>query len=171
MSDYARRQLLFEVGEHLFAAEAEEVCEVLEPTEATPIPGSVPGVHGLINLRGNLLVTGEFGRLLGLTTIRGSDPALVVFEEGDRRVALEVDRVVSMAPAPSSSSSKEDGLDVGSELLDALGAGDLVEGVGQFGPRPYFKLDMRAVFERVLEQVGEGDRAVTLGSTEGQEQR
>ena len=58
---------------------------------------------------------------------------------------------------------------MGSELLDALGAGGLVKGVGQFGPRPYFKLDMRAVFERVLEQAGEGDRAVTLGSTEGQE--
>ena len=55
------------------------------------------------------------------------------------------------------------------EALDALGAGELVKGVGQFGPRPYFKLDMRAVFERVLEQVGEGDRAVTLGSREGQE--
>jgi chemotaxis signal transduction protein len=166
VSDYARRQLLFEVGEHLFAAEAEEVCEVLEPTEATPIPGAVPGVHGLINLRGNLLVTGEFGRLLGLTTARGNDPALVVFEQGDRQVALEVDRVLAMAPTPASNGKGD--LDVGSELLDALGAGALVTGVGQFGPRPYFKLDMRAVFERVLEQVGEGDRAATLGSTEGQ---
>jgi purine-binding chemotaxis protein CheW len=165
VSDYARRQLLFEVGEHLFAAEAEEVCEVLEPTEATPIPGAAPGVHGLINLRGNLLVTGEFGKTLGLGGSQSRDPALVVFEEGDRQVALEVDRVIAMAPAPPS----KDDLDVGSELLDALGAGELVRGVGQFGTRPYFKLDMKAVFERVLEQVGEGDRAVTLGSTEGQE--
>ena len=170
MSDYARRQLLFEVGEHLFAAEAEEVREVLEPTEATPIPGAVPGVHGLINLRGNLLVTGEFGRLLGLSESTSGDPALVVFEQGDRQVALEVDQVIAMVPAPPSKKGKGSGdLDVGSELLDALGAGALVTGVGQFGPRPYFKLDMRAVFERVLEQVGEGDRAVTLGSTEGQE--
>ena len=167
MSDYARRPLLFEVGEHLFAAEAEEVREVLEPTEATPIPGAVPGVHGLINLRGNLLVTGEFGRLLGLTAAPSRDPALVVFEQGERQVALEVDRVLAMVP--SRSSKRNDDIDVGSELLDALGAGGLVKGVGQFGPRPYFKLDMRAVFERVLEQAGEGDRAVTLGSTEGQE--
>ncbi len=170
MSDYARRQLLFEVGEHLFAAEADEVREVLEPTVATPIPGAVPGVRGLINLRGNLIVAGELGRLLGLEAAPGRDPALVVFEQGDRRVALEVDRVIAMSPAPSSKSTgKRNGdLDVGRDLLEALGAGELVVGVGQFGPRPYFKLNMRAVFERVLQQVGEGDRAVTLGSTEGQ---
>ena len=163
MSDYARRQLLFEVGDHLFAADAREVCEVLEPSQATPIPGAASGVRGLINLRGVLLVTGEFGTLLGLSSPAASDdPAWVVFEKGDQRVALEVDRVVGMAPSPDGE------LDVNSELLGALGAGEVVKGVGQFGPRPYFQLDMAAVFERVLEQDGEGDRAAELGSTEGQ---
>ena len=163
VSDYARRQLLFEVGDHLFAADASEVCEVLEPSPATPIPGAVSGVRGLINLRGNLLVTGEFGTLLGLESAASDDPAWVVFEKADQRVALEVDRVVGMAPSP------EGELDVNSELLGALGAGEVVKGVGQFGPRPYFQLDMTAVFERVLEQDGEGDRAAEFGSTEGQE--
>jgi chemotaxis signal transduction protein len=164
VSDYARRQLLFEVGEHLFAADASEVCEVLEPAEATPVPGVVPGIRGLINLRGTLLVAGEFGTLLGLKPGPGDEPALVVFEQAGQRIALEVDGVVGMASSP-------DGLlDVSGELLDALDAGEMVRGVGRFGSRPYYKLDMKAVFARVLEGDGEeGDRVTRLGSREGRE--
>jgi purine-binding chemotaxis protein CheW len=165
VSDQARRQLLFEVGEYLFAADAREVVEVLEPAQATPVPGAVAGVRGLINLRGTLLVAGEFARLLGLTASGGEETALVVFEHGDKRVALEVDRLVGM----SALSAAE--LDVDGELLDALGAREVVRGVGRLGSRPYLQLDMAAVFARVLALEVEGERGVQPGVTEGQELR
>ncbi len=146
MSDSARRQLLVEVGEYLFAAEADEVREVMGRTEATPVPGAVPGVLGLINRRGKVIVAGELGTLLGIGARPGDESALVVFADGDRRIALLVDRVVGMAPGPRGE------LDVRSELLEALDARDVVTGVGRYGGRPYFRLDVQAIFARVLDQ-------------------
>jgi chemotaxis signal transduction protein len=154
VSDYVRRQLIFEVGDHLFAADAQAVCEVLEPiSAATPIPGAVPGIHGLINLRGTLLVTGNLGSLLGLTPKPVAEPALVVFEHEERRVALEIDRVVDVTSGPDGD------LDVDGSLLKTLGAREVVSGAGQFGQRPYFRLDMGAVFALVLERDQRGDWA------------
>ncbi len=165
MSDSARRQILVEVGEILFAADARDVREVMEPTVATPVPGAVPGVLGLINRRGKVIVAGELGTVLGLSLQRGDEAALVVFAEGNRRIALEVDRVVGIAPYSTT------GLDVESDLLDALGAREVVAGVGRFGLRPYFQLDVPALFARVLEQTGEPDRSIQTGSTGGQDQQ
>ncbi|UCC74751.1 MAG: chemotaxis protein CheW [Gemmatimonadota bacterium] len=158
MSDSARRQLLVEVGEFLLAAAADEVREVMDPTEATPVPGAVPGVLGLINRRGKIIVAGELGAFLGLSSEPGEESALVVFADGDRRIALLVDRVLGVGP------DRDGDLDVGSDLLEALGARDLVAGVGQSGPRPYLRLDVPAIFARVLDQVGDQDRSVRPGS-------
>jgi chemotaxis signal transduction protein len=165
VSDSVRRQLLFEVGEHLFAVDARNVREVLEPTEATPVPGSVPGILGLMNLRGTLVVAGDLATLLGLTSRKSEETALVVFEHESDRVALEVDRLSGVAPYPTGD------LDVDGELLEVIGAREIVAGVGQLGSRPYFQLEMKALFARVLEQDTDRDRAIQLGSIGGWEQR
>ncbi|UCC83843.1 MAG: chemotaxis protein CheW [Gemmatimonadota bacterium] len=159
MSDSARRQLLVEVGGCLFAAAADEVREVMDPTEATPVPGAIQGVLGLLNRRGKVIVAGELGTFLGVESEPGVESALVVFADGDRRVALMVDRVIGMA----SYSATE--LDVESDLLEALGARDLAVGVGHFGPRPYIRLDVPAIFARVFDQAGDRERSIRLGST------
>ena len=159
MSDSARRQLLVEVGRCLFAADADEVREVIDPAETTPVPGAVPGVLGLMNLRGEVIVAGELGTFLGVDAEPGEESALVVFADGDRRIALLVDRVIGMAPSPESEE------DVDSDLLEALGARELAIGVGQFGPRPYVRLDVPAIFARVLDQDGDRDKSIRLGST------
>lgn len=162
MADSARRQLIFEVGGHLFAADARDVREVLEPTEVTPVPGAVASVLGLINLRGTLVVAGRLGALLELVPGAGEENTLVVFEHGERRLALEVDRVLGMAAYP------DDGLDAESELPEGLEVGDLVAGVGRLGPRQYFHLDVGAIFERMLGQQDEG--LISHGSMGGREQ-
>lgn len=158
MSPTVRRQLLFEAGTHLLAADARQVCEVREPVEVTPVPGCVPGVLGLINLRGALIVAGKLSRLLGFESERTEDTAVVVFEEDGCQIALEVDRVVGV----STDASKE--LDVDGDLLEALGARDVVVGVGRYETRPYFLLDVKAIFARVLERDDDPDRVMQLGS-------
>ena len=112
MSDSARRQLLVEVGRCLFAADADEVREVIDPAETTPVPGAVRGVLGLMNLRGEVIVAGELGAFLGVDAEPGEESALVVFADGDRRIALLVDRVIGMAPSPESEE------DVDSDLFE-----------------------------------------------------
>ncbi len=156
VSDNTRRQLLFAVGDHLFAADARAIREIVEPgLAATPIPGAIPAVRGLINLRGTLMVAGNLGALLELNP-KPTDPALVVFEHEARQVALEVDRVVDVTSPPP-----RDQLDIDGGLLDALGGRSVVSGVGRFGDQPYFQLDIRELFALVLEQQQRADSRAT----------
>ena len=144
MSTTERRQLTFEVGGHLFAVDARQAVEVLEVVESTPVPGAVAGVLGLLNLRGRLIVAGDLAVLLGFGPAVHAEAAFVVLESEGRSVALRVDRVVGFAATP------EGGLDVDSDLLEALGASGVLAGVGKLGPRPYFQLDPSALFHLVL---------------------
>jgi chemotaxis signal transduction protein len=151
VSDNTRRQLLFAVGNHLFSADARAVREIVEPgLAATPIPGAIPAVRGLINLRGTLLVAANLGALLELTS-RPSDPAVVVFEHEARQVALEVDRVVDVASLPRG------GLDGNGQLLDTLAVRSAVCGVGRYGSQPYFELDVSELIGLMLEEQQRGD--------------
>ncbi|UCC47915.1 MAG: chemotaxis protein CheW [Gemmatimonadota bacterium] len=155
------RQLLFEVGDYLFAVDAREVRGVMVLDEATPVPGAVPGVLGLINLRGRLVVAGELATLLGLASTGGQGSVLVLFENGTRQLALGVDRVVGVVPYTGAE------LDVDGDLLEGLGARDLVNGVGQSGPRPFLQLNLDSVFARVLGQPGDQDQSIRLVSVGG----
>jgi purine-binding chemotaxis protein CheW len=143
---------MFEVGDHLFATDIRNVKEVLELADTTPIPGSVPGVLGLINVRGMMVVAADMATLLGLTSRGSPESALVLLEAGGRRVALRVDRVSGITGEASPD------LDVEGELLEALGAREVTLGVGRTGSRPYYELDVEAVFGRVLEPDRPGRR-------------
>lgn len=155
------RQLLFEVGNYLFAVDAREVRGVMTPGEITPVPGAVLGVLGLMNLRGRLVVAGELATLLGLEPAGKDGSALVLFENGERQLALRVDCVVGVVPYTTAE------LDVDGDLLEALGARDLVKGVGQSGPRPFLQLNLDSVFARVLGQRSDHDRSIRLVSVGG----
>lgn len=148
---------MFEVGGHLFGAPVASVREVLEPVEATPIPGAVPAVLGLINLRGVLVVAAEMAAILGLPGAKTAEAALVVFERGGRRIALKVDRVAGMA-TPGDAEP-----DVDEDLLKVLGGGELATAVGRVEDRPYFQMDIDAVFERVLEHERSAQQRATGG--------
>ena len=161
MADAPWRQLLFEVGDHLFAVEAVEVRRVIELSEVTPVPGALPGVLGLMNLRGRLVIAGELATLLGLASNETAGATLVLFENGERQLALRVDRVVGVTPCTTAEP------DVQGDVLEALGARDLVKGVGQYGPRPVLQLNLDSVFTRVLGQPGGQDRSIRLVSVGG----
>ena len=147
--DSVKRQLLFEVGPYLFSVEAQYVREVLEPCAVTPVPGAATPVVGLINIRGTLMIAARLAALLGVTPGVDEETALVTFEHGQRRLALLVDRAVGVAPFPAG------GLDVDGEFLAALGSESVVLGVGEFGTRPYYQLDVGVIFERVLGEESE----------------
>lgn len=164
MSESATRLLVFEVGKQLLAIEARDAVEVLDPIEPTPIPGAIDCVAGLINLRGTLTVITELSDLLGVAASEVDiEPALIVAERGERRLALAVERVLGVAPPGAAS------LDIDVELLEALGARDLVCGVGEFEGRAYAQLNLDAVFERVLDQPGDRGRSARTAAIGGQE--
>jgi chemotaxis signal transduction protein len=154
--------LVFEVGEHLLAVEAGRVLEVLEPLDATPIPGADPYVEGLVNLRGTLAVAANLAGLLGIgEDAKTAEPALVVLVRDSQRLALRVDRVVGVLPDAA------DALDIDSDVLEALGARELISGVGEMEGHPFAQLDLDAIFRRVLFQPGDHDRSPQTASRGG----
>jgi chemotaxis signal transduction protein len=154
--------LVFEVGEHRLAVEARRVLEVLEPLDATPIPGADPYVEGLVNLRGTLAVMANLAGLLDIGgEARPAEPALVVLERDSQRLALRVDRVVGVLPYPAAA------LEIDSDVLEALGARELISGVGEMEGQPFVQLDLDAIFRRVLFQPGDHDRSPQTASRGG----
>jgi len=78
------------------------LCEVAPWAPVTRIPGAAPGVLGLANLRGELLVVLDGRALLGQPA---ADPpaALLVVEAGGRRLAVGVDAVDDLHRVPMES--------------------------------------------------------------------
>lgn len=160
MSDSTRRELLFEVRGHLCSADIRDVRGVTELADVTPVPGSITGVLGLINLHGAIVVAGDLGSLLGLGASDGEEAALVVVELGVRCAALRVDRVVSVEAGEDGS---EDDMDW--RVPGALEAANVVTGVGRFDSRPVYRLDPDAILSRVL--AGPGQRPDPIRAREG----
>jgi purine-binding chemotaxis protein CheW len=57
--------LVFSLGAIRYAIESSHVREVVRASQATPVPGAPPFVHGLIQLRGEILMVVDLRRLDG----------------------------------------------------------------------------------------------------------
>jgi purine-binding chemotaxis protein CheW len=88
-------------GDEDYALAVDNVLEVAEIGEITPVPGAHRAVLGLRNLRGNVLAVVDL-----LAVLRPAQPGkrgrIVVAEEGGRRAALAVDSVVGVQQLPGS---------------------------------------------------------------------
>ena len=87
----------FSVLGHDWAAPLDEVAELIEIQDCTPLPGVKPWVIGVSNLRGKLLPVIDFAQFLG-----GQLPAvgrlqrIVVLDRQDIFVGLVVDEIKGM---------------------------------------------------------------------------
>jgi chemotaxis signal transduction protein len=87
------------VGDEDYALAVDNVLEVAEIGEITPVPGTPGAVLGLRNLRGNVLTVVDLLAVLHLAR-PGKRQRIVVAEEGGRRAALAVDSVVGVQQLP-----------------------------------------------------------------------
>ena len=139
------RLLLFRVGALLGAAEVDEVAEILPRLDTTRIPGAMPFVAGLVNVRGTLITVVTGWRALGQPgrdEDGGGSVVLLRLQGGRRLVGLTVDEVVDLVTVTRD------------ELQDraALPGVDpvLVRAVGRRGAGSYVVLDTAALFAPVL---------------------
>ena len=149
MSDAAAsRLLLFRVGTLVCAADLDVVREILPRLETTRIPGAMPFVAGLVNVRGQLVTVVEGWRALGQSEGAGSDATgpgttiLLSAGEHKRLLGLAVDEVVDL-------------LTVGAgelEPREALAGVDpvLVRAVGRRAGQAFVVLDTDALLAPVL---------------------
>jgi purine-binding chemotaxis protein CheW len=148
MSDAAvGRLLLFRVGTLICAADLDVVREILPRLETTRIPGAMPFVAGLVNVRGQLVTVVEAWRALGQADGGGmaetaGTTILVTAGEQRRLLGLAVDEVVDlMAVAPGDLEPRE-----------ALAGVDpiLVRAVGRREGQAFVVLDTDALLAPVL---------------------
>lgn len=88
-----RQLCTFHVGELYLGIEVERIQEVLRGVAVTQVPKAPPEVHGLINLRGQIVTAVCLRTVFGLPADdRQHPPAMVVLDNGDELIALVVDR-------------------------------------------------------------------------------
>jgi purine-binding chemotaxis protein CheW len=83
----------FWLGHGLYGIEVERVREVLRQQDITRVPLAPPTVAGLINLRGQVVMTVDLRAQLQLEPDPESEPMLVVVLVAGESVALLVDRI------------------------------------------------------------------------------
>ncbi len=77
-----------------------EVVEIIRPRAITPIPGTLPHIAGIINLRGNVIPVVHLSVLCGLAPgDLGAKSRIVVVAMKGERIGLIVDDVIRVATA------------------------------------------------------------------------
>lgn len=88
----------FTVGEHLYGIGVERVQEVLPDRTATRVPLAPQDVSGLVNLRGQVVLSLDLRARLGLSAIEdGQERMIVVVRQGDEPISLIVDQIGEVA--------------------------------------------------------------------------
>jgi chemotaxis signal transduction protein len=82
-------------GGECYALSVDDVLEVAEIIDVTPVPGAQPAILGVANLRGQIIPVVDLAGLLGLEA-RCPPGRIVVAERGDRRVGLAVETVTDV---------------------------------------------------------------------------
>ena len=140
------RLLLFRVGTLVCAADLDVVREILPRLETTRIPGAMPFVAGLVNVRGQLVTVVEGRRALGQTDSPPSEASgttiLVTAGEQRRLLGLAVDEVVDLMTVATGDL----------EPREALAGVDpiLVRAVGRREGQAFVVLDTDALLAPVL---------------------
>jgi twitching motility protein PilI len=88
------RGIGYRVGSRLFVSSIDEINELLAVPVLTPVPGTLPWLLGVANVRGNLVPVIDLGRFLfGTRTQPSERTRLLVVRQSGGSVALMVDEV------------------------------------------------------------------------------
>lgn len=91
----------FVLGEERFAFESAWVTEAVRPRETTLVPGALPSLAGLVNLRGRVLSILDLRPLLGISSVEGVKvPVVLVLADAEGEVGIAADRVEAVRELP-----------------------------------------------------------------------
>jgi purine-binding chemotaxis protein CheW len=144
----------FRVGTRRFGIHVLDVREVNRETALTPVPHAPPEVRGCANLRGQLHVVLDLGRMLGLeSTPIGPDSRLVIFKPTvGEAFGILVEAIGDIVELPA------DAVEAWRpEQQGPLPGGDLIAGVGKLADGLLVILNARRLLpaaERTLTRGG-----------------
>ena len=95
--------LTFELDSRLHAFRADDVVQIVQMVEVSPLPGAPPVIEGVVNVRGTIVPVFDLRARLGLPA-RAIDPAqhLVILASGARSSAVRVDAADDFVSIPDS---------------------------------------------------------------------
>jgi twitching motility protein PilI len=89
--DYQQPRYGFKVSNVGLLISPETMCEVMKNFTVYPVPNTKPWMHGLVNLRGNLIPVYDLSMLLGLSEYPVAHKNLLVMDKGSDSVGILID--------------------------------------------------------------------------------
>lgn len=95
------RYVTFTIGDDLYGVDVLRVQEALRAHARTRVPLAPPGIAGVVNLRGQVVVTVDLRPRLGLTALaQDAEPMMVVVQVDGEPVSLLVDEIGDVLDVP-----------------------------------------------------------------------
>ncbi|PHR55575.1 MAG: chemotaxis protein CheW [Arcobacter sp.] len=85
--------VVFKMGNEEFAFNIDDVSEIIDITEITPVADSVDHIKGVINIRGQVISIASLYAILQLSEDEDLDQQIIVTEVNGNRVGFVVDKV------------------------------------------------------------------------------
>ena len=101
--DHVLQLMTFRLHDETYAINVMQVQEVLKQSEITMVPGAPDYVHGIINLRGNIVTVVNTRMRFGLPSTQVKDSShIIIIESGEHVIGLMVDSVAEVVYIQSS---------------------------------------------------------------------
>ncbi|MDC7121620.1 chemotaxis protein CheW [Cellulomonas fimi] len=95
------RYVTFTIGDDLYGVDVLRVQEALRAHARTRVPLAPPGIAGVVNLRGQVVVTVDLRPRLGLPALaQDAEPMMVVVQVDGEPVSLLVDEIGDVLDVP-----------------------------------------------------------------------
>ena len=95
------RYVTFTIGDGLYGVDVLRVQEALRAHARTRVPLAPPGIAGVVNLRGQVVVTVDLRPRLGLPGLaQDAEPMMVVVQVDGEPVSLLVDEIGDVLDVP-----------------------------------------------------------------------
>ncbi len=135
----ARQCVIFRLGQEAFAVEIAMVNEIIRMKDITPVPGALPHIRGLVNLRGQTIPVMDLRARIGLPEVEESgDSRIVVIDFEAGRLGIVVDAVEEVMTFEADDIQPAPALAAGQEQ-------EFVEGVARQGERLVTLIDLQAL--------------------------
>jgi purine-binding chemotaxis protein CheW len=134
----SRLHVRVQVADEHYALAVEDVLEVAELGDVTPVPGAGAAVLGVRNLRGQVLPVVDLATVLELPPAQPG--RIVIAERGGLRAGLAVDAVAGVEELPEASEEVDSRHLVGAALADGalvgvVDVGSVLEAVEESNAR------------------------------------
>lgn len=117
----SRQLVAFLIGSEEYAVDITCVQEIIRYTAPRPVPGTAPGVDGVINLRGQIIPVVEVRRMLGSYGEPAEDSKIVVVDVEGTRLGVEVDAVSEVLTVSAADcQAPPEGMAAASDAIDSV---------------------------------------------------